>query len=128
MKRSTRSAPGMSFRVDNGVKIVTFTERQKMVPTHGPEPAYPLLVVLKCGVCLMLLILLTVIGSTGAKSRFAQDARSNASGSAPGARMAGSAAHRKEVFDARRANFSGNATQRDLTGRSLAGRVDADTP
>ncbi len=103
------------------------TERQRLVSTMSHEPAHALGVILKCGVCLALLILLAVIGSTNERDDIAQ-VRSGPPLSASVAKMSSAAAHRKEVFDGRRAHFLGNASERDFAGQSLVSHADVVAP
>ena len=90
------------------------TRRQRLVSTMSDEPTYALGVVLKCGICLALLTLLVVIGSTREEDGVASDARGSAPHAMAAAKFGGAAAHRKEVFDERRARFAGNASERSV--------------
>ena len=74
-----------------------------------PESASHLGLMLKCGVCLALVALLVVIGSGEEKAGTARDGRSDAAHPAAVTKSSTAAAHRKEVFDDRRARFEGNA-------------------
>lgn len=100
------------------------TERQRLVSSLYREPACAVAVVLKCGVCLAVLILLALIGAVDGKDGFAQDARRGTPHSAPPAKLPGSAAHRKEIFDSRRARFLSNASGRDAAPGSLVSHAD----
>lgn len=96
-------------------------ERQKLVKAYLHErtwprqtrrfdrPAHLLAVILKCGVCLALLALVVVIGTSLDKAGMPKDALGNAPHPASVAESSSVAAHRKEVFDERRARFDGNA-------------------
>ena len=92
------------------------TERQQVVSTMTVEPARALGVVLKCGICLALLILLMVIGSARENDGVAPEVRGSASQAQAVARLPAAAAHRKAVFDDRRARFEDAASQRMLAG------------
>jgi len=95
---------------------VNTTERQKLLSTMADTPTRTLGVVLKCGICLALLILLMVIGSARENDGVAPEARGTAPHSAAVAIVPSAAAHRKAVFDERRARFAGNASERTLAG------------
>ena len=101
---------------DDKVNIMHTTEHQRLVSTMTVEPAHALGVVLKCGICLALLILLMVIGSARETDGAAPEARGSAPHSAAVAIVPSAAAHRKAVFDDRRARFAGNASDRTLAG------------
>jgi hypothetical protein len=88
----------------------------------------PLGVVVKCGVCLALLILLAVIGSADEQDWTSQEVHGSAQPSASVAHGSSAAAHRKELFDSRRAKFSGNASGRGFAVRPLAAHADAAAP
>jgi len=98
------------------VNIMQTTERKQLVSTMTVEPAHALGVVLKCGVCLALLTLLLVIGSFREDDGTAPEARGGAPHAAAVAGSSGAAAHRKEVFEERRARFAGNASNRTFAG------------
>jgi hypothetical protein len=92
------------------------TERQQVVSTMTVEPARALGVVLKCGIYLALLILLMVIGSAREDDGVAPEARGSASQAQAVARLPAAAAHRKAVFDDRRARFENADPERTLAG------------
>jgi len=92
------------------------TERQQVVSTMAVEPAHAVGVVLKCGICLALLALLLVIGSARENDGVAPEAAGSAPHAAAVAIVPSAAAHRKAVFDDRRARFAGNASDRTLAG------------
>jgi hypothetical protein len=92
------------------------TERQQVVSTMTVEPARALGVVLKCGVCLALLILLMVIGSAREDDTAAPQVRGSASQAQAVARLPAAAAHRKAVFDDRRARFEDTDSERIVAG------------
>jgi hypothetical protein len=98
------------------VDIVNMTERQKLLSNMADAPTHAFAVVLKCAVCLALLTLLVVIGSTREKDGVAPEARGSAPHAMSAAKLSGAAAHRKEVFDDRRARFAGNAPERHVAG------------
>jgi hypothetical protein len=103
---------GINF--DERVDIMNTTERQRLASTLSDEPAHALGVVLKCAVCLALLTLLVVIGGNQGKPDTAPEARVSAPHAASATKLTGAAAHRKEVFDERRARFAGNASERHV--------------
>ena len=103
-------------------------ERQRLVSTLSHEPTYTLGTALKCGICLAFLILLVVIGNAREQTPIAQEARSFAPHSTSVASKSGAEAHRKDVFDDRRAKFMDKASERDDGGPSLAARVDGVVP
>jgi hypothetical protein len=98
------------------VDIVNTTERQQLLSNMADAPTYALAVVLKCSVCLALLTLLVVIGSTRGKDGVAPETRGSTLHAMSAARLSSAAAHRKAVFDDRRARFAGNASERTLAG------------
>ncbi len=103
------------------------TERQRLISTMTVEPAHAVAAALKCGVCLALLTLLLVIGSTSKYDATASEARRSAPAAAA-ARLPSAAAHRKAVFDDRRARFAGNASERTLAGRAQDAPAEAYAP
>jgi hypothetical protein len=105
-----------SIDFNERVDIVNMTERQKLVSNMADAPTHALAVVLKCAVCLVLLTLLVVIGSTREEGGVAPEARGSAPHALSAAKLSGAAAHRKEVFDERRARFAGNAPERHVAG------------
>ena len=116
------------IQTGEGVKIVHATERRRLVANLYREPACAVAVVLKCGACLALLILLAVIGAADGKDGIEQDGAHGAPHSAPPVKLSGSAAHRKEIFDGRRARFLANASGRDVASRSVVSHVDMRAP
>jgi hypothetical protein len=96
---------------DERVDIMNTTKRQRLVSTLSDESTRALGVVLKCGICLALLTLLVVIGVSEEKVGVPADALDSVSHAASAAKLSGAAAHRKEVFDERRARFAGSASE-----------------
>jgi hypothetical protein len=117
-----------AIKSDDKVNIVNTAERKRLVWTTSNEPTHSLEVILKCGVCLALLALLIVIGSAEEQGGVAQEARSSAAHPASVAKSSSAAAHRKEVFDGRRARFEGNASERDIAGPALATHAEVIAP
>jgi len=91
-------------------------ERQRLVSTMTVDRAHALGVVLKCSVCLALLTLLLVIGSAREDDGTAPAAAGSALHAAAVPIVPSAAAHRKAVFDDRRARFAGDAHDRVLAG------------
>ncbi|MEO8751731.1 MAG: hypothetical protein ABI624_03540 [Casimicrobiaceae bacterium] len=88
---------------------------QAQIPQQGArsylkEPVPLLGLMLKCAACVALAALLVVIGSGDDKAGMAKDARSNTAHPAAVVNLSGAAAHRKEVFDERRAHFERDGT------------------
>jgi hypothetical protein len=110
---------------DLEVNAMPTTQRQQW-NRIGSAPATSLGVALKCATCLALLGLLAVIGGTYEADRPAQAGPSGAAVAAATTPASGAAAHRKQVFDERRARFLGNAPDRD--GAAPAPIAHADTP
>jgi hypothetical protein len=81
-------------------------ERQRLMSRFANEPTRPVAAMIKCAVGLAVLALLAVIGN-GADSG---DPRESIAGSTQSAPAGAAGAHRKEVFDDRRARFSADAT------------------
>ncbi len=104
------------------------TERQRLVSTMSVAPTYGLGSVLKCGICLAFLLLLVAIGSAREQAPIAQEARKDAPHSKSAAGMYGAAAHRKEVFDGRRAKLMSKASEPGVTGPTLPARADVVAP
>ena len=99
-------------------------ERERLTRTMSSVSANPVGVVVKCGVCLGFLALLAVVGS-GANDNDAI---------APGAPYAGretvsaddgvrADAHRKRVFDERRARLEGRASEVHATDPTRDSRI-----
>jgi hypothetical protein len=86
------------------------TERQRLASTMSNEPTHALGVVLKCGICLALLTLLVAIGGSWVNDGGATETRDSAPHATSAAKLTGAAAHRKEVFDERRARFDSNVS------------------
>lgn len=101
------------------------SERQSLNSTMAHEPASALGAVLKCGVCLALMTLLVVIGSTPGNEDAGNGARNRAPDSKFAAKASAAAAHRKEVFDARRAHFADRASGGDAAGMPPVTRAEA---
>jgi len=104
------------------------TERQRLVSTMAVEPAHAVGVVLKCGICLALLTLLLVIGSARENDEVAPEAVGSAPHAAAPAIVPSAAAHRKAVFDDRRARFAGNASERTLAGMASGAPAEPYAP
>lgn len=104
------------------------TERNRLVSTMTVKRARALGVVLKCGICLALLTLLLVIGNAREKDGVALEAGNGMPHSAAIAILPSAAAHRKEVFDDRRARYAGNATERTLAETAPVASVEAYAP
>jgi hypothetical protein len=98
-------------------------ERQRLIWSMPHRSGRALWVVLKCGLCLTALILLVVVGNTLEQDRVPQAAHKVASYSASRAET-----HRKEVFDARRADFVRHPSNRDTAGPAPATHSDMVTP
>lgn len=85
--------------------MLSTTERQRLMRQFGDEPALPARAVAKCGAGLVILLLLALIAAgSGDEGGIDRAARANADGAiatvAPRAE-----AHRKQVYDERRARF-----------------------
>jgi hypothetical protein len=117
-----------TVKFDERVDIMNSTERQRLVSTMADEPTRALGVVLKCGICLALLTLLVVIGGAREKEGAAPEARGSAPHSAAVAKLPSAAAHRKEVFDDRRARFAGNASERNIAGTAPVAHAETYVP
>ena len=86
------------------------TRRDRLMRTNCNEPAHAVATVVKCGACIAFLALLTVIGfSTG--SREAVNPITTTAGRESTSAKVGvrAEAHRKQVFDERRARLEGVA-------------------
>ena len=103
-------------------------ERQRLVSTMSHEPAHALASVLKCGICLALLVLLAVIGGYPARDTTPQEARNAMPRSAAATKAFSAEAHRKEVLDERRAKFAGHESDPGAADLALAARVDVVAP
>jgi len=117
---------GVNF--NERVEIVNMTERRKLLSNMADAPTHALAVVLKCAVCLALLTLLAVIGSTPEKDGVVPEARGNAPHAMSAAKLSGAAAHRKEVFDERRVRFAGNAAERHVAKTAPIADAQANAP
>ena len=104
------------------------TKRKGLVSILSDEPAYGLGVVLKCGVCLALLTLLVVIGVSEGTDGDRANARRTVPHAAPAAKLTAAAAHRKEVFDERRARFAGTASERPVDETASVAPAEAYVP
>ena len=103
------------------------SERERLVSTMSHEPASALGIVVKYGGCVALAALLIVAAVRGNED-VAGDARASASYSEPAAKASTAAAHRKEVFDARRARFAAKASGLDAAGITPITRAEAFAP
>jgi hypothetical protein len=104
------------------------TKRQRLVSAMSDERTRGLGVVLKCGVCLALLTLLVAIGVGNGTDGDRANARRNVPLAAPAAKLTTAAAHRKEVFDERRARFTGNASERPVDETAAVAPAEAYVP
>lgn len=93
-------------------------QRERLIRTMAGEPAFRLGVALKCGAAIAVLILLAAIASDDGD--VTQVPAAGIALQRPGgmARMYGAEAHRKEVFDVRRAASRRYPTDRDIAGYS----------
>jgi len=111
----------------NKVNAMLTSERQRLISIMSDEPASALGIVVKYGGCVALATLLIVAAVRGNED-VANDARGHAPHSASTAKASSAAAHRKEVFDARRARFEGKASGLDVTGIAPVSRAEASVP
>ena len=88
--------------------MLTTSERQRLCSTMANEPARTLGAVLKCGICIAMVTLLILIGSSGEQEDAAKSASVQALHQQWAARASSAAAHRKEVLEARRTRFAGS--------------------
>jgi len=100
------------------VDIMNATRLQRLASISPDEPARCVGVVVKCGICLAVLTLLVVIGNQQ-EGGVGLETRGSAPYAASAARLAGAATHRKEVFDERRARFTGSETDRNVAETAL---------
>ena len=103
-------------------------ERQRTVAAMTCESARALGVVVKCSICLALLTLVLVIGSVRENDGATPEAGNGAPHAAAVAMQPSAAAHRKAVFDDRRARLAGNASERTLAETAPAASVEAYAP
>ena len=101
------------------------TERKRLVSTLSREGAYGLGTVLKCSICLAILNLLIAIGNSSEHVPNSQAARKDASPPTSVAGNPGATAHRRQVFEERRAKFLGKAPERDSGEPLSASRAAA---
>ena len=92
------------------------------------ESARGLGVVVKCGICLALLTLLLVIGSARENDGVTPEAGNGAPHAAAVAMLPSAAAHRKAVFDDRRARLAGNASERTIVETAPVASFEAYAP
>jgi hypothetical protein len=111
----------------NKVNAMLTSERERLVSTMSHEPASALGIVVKYGGCVALAALLIVAAVRGNED-VAGDARGHAAPSASTAKASTAAAHRKEVFDARRARFAAKASGLDAAGITPITRAEAFAP
>ena len=89
--------------------MLTTSERQRLCSTMANEPISTIGVVLKCGICFAILLLIALIGSDG-KEEEANSASIQALHMEWTTNMSSAAAHRKAVLDARRARLADSAS------------------
>jgi hypothetical protein len=90
--------------------IMNSMERQRLVSTLSDEPAHALGVVLKCCIGLFLLTLLVAIGGGWGNDGTATVSRGDSQHAEAASHPGNAAAHRREVFDERRARFESKAS------------------
>jgi len=105
--------------------MVHIFERQRLIRTLSHEPIHAFWTVSKCGTCLALLTLLMAVGGANADGGIAREMRRVVPDAASVVARSGVAAHRKEVFDGRRAHFMGNAPEPDIAVPALATHAEA---
>lgn len=89
------------------------TRRERLMRMASDEPAHGVATTVKCGACIGLLALLSVIGfGTGVNDAASPVAASTARNDASAHVGIRAEAHRKQVFDERRARFDGAAPAR----------------
>lgn len=92
---------------------------------HSNEPGVRVGLVLKCAVCVAVVVLLVVIGSGEDKPGTTKEARGNAVPPPAFTQSSSAAADRKDVFDARRARFEGSDA---IPGKRYAAAVTPTDP
>jgi len=90
------------------------TERQHLIETMSQPPMRPLAAVLKCVACLAFLFLLVIIGNSRDDAALGERARPAAARVSPSGQASDAEAHRKELFDTRRARFTGHPPEGDV--------------
>jgi len=86
------------------------TRRERLLRMTSDEPAYGIATVVKIGVCMGFLALITVIGFNASVNHAdTQAATSTAQQNVPAQVGVSAEAHRKQVFDERREQFEGTA-------------------
>ena len=83
-------------------------ERERLMQVKADESAYAIATVVKSGVCVALLALLTVIGFGASVNDTATAATTAVQQKMAAHDCVRAAAHRKQVFDERRARFVGD--------------------
>jgi len=121
----TAGIPILQQPLCNGGNIMQATERKRLVSTLSREGAYGLGTALKCSICLAILILLIAIGNSSEHVPNSQAARKDASPPTSVAGNPGATAHRRQVFEERRAKFLGKAPERDSGEPLSASRAAA---
>lgn len=97
-------------------------QRQRLMPTTAHEPARAVGALLQCAICMAFVTLLALIGSGSAPQEPPPATHALASRTDSPAKTSTAAAHRKEVFDGRRARFANEAPERGHAGTAPAAR------
>jgi hypothetical protein len=119
-RQSAQSFAPYATKHDNQVITVNTAERQQLVRAMSSEPTRVYGDIVKCGVFFAVLASILLIDIAPEISGAAQAARGSGDHPAFAAKSSPAAAHRKEVFDARRARFEGNAAKRHTGETALA--------
>ncbi len=105
------------------------TRRERLMRMTSDASAYGVATVVQFGVCISFLALLTVIALTTSVNDAATLATASTAQQKESARVGGRAeAHRKQVFDERRAQFEGTAPTQLALSPDRGGSMDIIAP